>query len=63
MMWWKNAIVIQLTRIADAMEVANDWTKEDLAVKKMTSDLKKAEDDLIEAEQNIPPRINPKKGN
>lgn len=54
-MFWKNQIVIQLKRIADALEKQIDLSTEDIAVRKMIGDVKRAE-------QNIPPRTEPKKG-
>lgn len=42
-------VVKQLTRIANALEAANDFSKEDATVRGMTKDIQKAE-------QNIPPR-------
>ncbi len=53
-MWWKNDIVVQLTRIANALEAQLDLTAEDAAVKKAMGDVKRAE-------QNIPPRIKPER--
>lgn len=61
-MWWKNDIVVQLRRIADALEKANaarDFSREDSAVLGETKTVEQAKGRVEEAKGRIPPRVPP----